>query len=184
MQKAIDDADFGVYDMEIMNALYGRQKDCIVLPHRKYALLTGEFRRKTHRQYMGDDTWNAKAAFDEAKIIHFSDHPLPKPWDAKWEEVKDFKPECEESGDCQARDIWLTLYTDYWKRAHVGSDFLFEVVANIYIGYLLGRIWRITSCVLGSKQKLDKSISQVFFNTKCAELINSSFNQLRPALYL
>lgn len=120
VKKEIENADFGVYDMEIMNKLYGRRKDCVVLPHRKYALLSGEFRRKTHRQYMGDDTWNARDAFDEAKLIHFSDDPLPKPWAAQWEEVKDHQPKCEKNGNCDARDIWLTLYSDYWTRAQVG----------------------------------------------------------------
>lgn len=124
VQEEIAGAAFGVYDMEIMNKLYGRRKDCVVLPHRKYALLSGEFRRKTHRQYMGDDAWDAKAVFDEAKIIHFSDDPLAKPWDAQWEDVKDYQPACDEQGDCQARDIWLTLYSDYWKRAKVSQSLL------------------------------------------------------------
>jgi hypothetical protein len=119
VKAAIDDAKFGEYDMEIMNKLYGRRKDCIVLPHRKYALLSGEFRRKTHNQYMDGEPWDAKAAFDEAKLIHFSDDPLDKPWMAKWDDVKRFMPDCEENGDCQARNIWLTLYSDYWKRAKV-----------------------------------------------------------------
>jgi len=144
VKKAIDDADFGVYDMEIMNKLYGRRENCVVLPHRNYALLSGEFRRKTHRQYMGDDTWDAKAVFDDAKIIHFSDHPLPKPWDAQWEEVKDFQPACDAKGDCQARDIWLTLYSDYWKRAQVGPRICPRVMANFRTGYLLDKVWRIT----------------------------------------
>ena len=40
------------FDMEIVNQLYG--KDCFVLPHRKYDLLTGEFRSEGHTRYLGD----------------------------------------------------------------------------------------------------------------------------------
>ena len=120
VRKAIDKAPYGVYDMEIMNDLYGRKEDCVVLPHRKYALLSGEFRAKNHDAYLGKGVkWDAKQVWDEAKIVHFSDHPLKKPWEAQWEDVKDYQPDCEDDGNCVARDIWLTLYSDYWKKAKV-----------------------------------------------------------------
>jgi hypothetical protein len=66
------------FDMEIVNSLYG--SDCMVIPHRKYDPLTGEFRAKEHRKYLGseEETWFPKKALDEAKFVHFSDWPLPK----------------------------------------------------------------------------------------------------------
>lgn len=64
VQQAIKNAVFGEYDMEIMNKLYGRRKDCVVMPHRQYALLSGEFRSKRHSQYMGKDKWDPSAVFE------------------------------------------------------------------------------------------------------------------------
>ncbi|GAM84011.1 hypothetical protein ANO11243_020020 [Dothideomycetidae sp. 11243] len=68
------------FDMEIVNDLYG--KDCIIIPHRKYDLITGEFRYKDHATYLGSNRehWDARKAYEEAKFVHFSDWPLPKPW--------------------------------------------------------------------------------------------------------
>ncbi|PIL22730.1 hypothetical protein GSI_15423 [Ganoderma sinense ZZ0214-1] len=85
--SAIATANGGVFDMEIVNTLYGR--DCMVLPHRRYVLLTGEFRivdangtGKGHAAYLGNEyeTWDADKALREAKFLHFSDWPMPKPW--------------------------------------------------------------------------------------------------------
>jgi hypothetical protein len=124
IEKEIKNAVYGVYDMEIVNKLYGRRKNCIVLPHRRYALLSGEFRSRHHGQYLGNDIWDPKTVFEEAKLIHFSDDPLPKPWEATWDQVKEAQPLCDNDGvspkDCQARHIWLTLYSEYAKRAKVG----------------------------------------------------------------
>ena len=66
------------YDMDILNLLH--QDSAMILPHRRYDLLTGEFRRKDHRNYLRDNQqqWDPDAVWKEAKYIHFSDWPLPK----------------------------------------------------------------------------------------------------------
>ncbi|PNS21952.1 hypothetical protein CAC42_550 [Sphaceloma murrayae] len=110
------------YDMEIINHLYGSTAS--ILPHRPYDLLTGEFRRRKndHAAYLGsaDVKWNATAELANAKYIHFSDWPVPKPWMASTNEVKKNKPVClaVEGGppDCADRDAWLWLYRDYSQR--------------------------------------------------------------------
>lgn len=66
------------YDMEIMNNLYG--DSALVIPHRPYTLLTGEFRSKNHEAYLGntDELWDAEKILKDAKYLHFSDWPVPK----------------------------------------------------------------------------------------------------------
>lgn len=103
------------YDMGIVNHLYG--KDCMIIPHRRYGLISGEFRLTEHHLYLGstEETWDPDIVYREAKYLHFSDWPLPKPW--KWstqEEKDDIAPECHarEHGtqDCRDRDTWFSLY--------------------------------------------------------------------------
>lgn len=104
IQSAIANAKSSnsIYDMEIINALFGSSPDCLRLPHRVYALLTGEFRRRTdeHELYFDDGKreWNPDAAIMEAKFVHFSDYPMGKPWTV--EKGRDgwygFEPECVE----------------------------------------------------------------------------------------
>ena len=77
--------------MEIMNTLY--YDSALVLPHRPYDLLTGEFRksRGEHFHYLGSggggsdgnaegEGWDSHAVLAEAKFLHFSDWPVNKPW--------------------------------------------------------------------------------------------------------
>lgn len=67
------------YDMDILTTMY--QDSALVLPHRPYNLLSGEFRGTgDHQNYLGSSrqTWNPEAVFKEAKYLHFSDWPLPK----------------------------------------------------------------------------------------------------------
>ncbi|THW72422.1 nucleotide-diphospho-sugar transferase [Aureobasidium pullulans] len=61
------------FDMEIVNNLYGR--DCLILPHRDYDLLTGEFRSSDHHKYLGSKTevWEPHSILRAAKFLHFSD---------------------------------------------------------------------------------------------------------------
>ena len=131
VQKAIQNAKLDTYDMEIINKLYGRI--CAVLPHRTYALLTGEFRTTDHSRYLGDDgqAWDPEAAIREAKFVHFSDHPLPKPWEETSKaQVEKAMPPCEVDDnvreDCRAREIWLDLYRDFKERRKVSfkEDFV------------------------------------------------------------
>ncbi|GAT28264.1 glucose N-acetyltransferase [Aspergillus luchuensis] len=69
----------GGYDMDIVNRLYG--DTALIIPHRPYMLLTGEFRSKDHEAYLGnaDETWDADRVLEAAKYLHFSDWPVPKP---------------------------------------------------------------------------------------------------------
>jgi alpha-N-acetylglucosamine transferase len=74
----ISNAPYDMYDMEIMNKLYG--DSALVVPHRPYTLLTGEFRSKNHEAYLGntDELWDAEEILKDAKYLHFSDWPVPK----------------------------------------------------------------------------------------------------------
>ena len=78
VMKATATAGDNDYDMDILNSLY--QDSAMILPHRRYDLLTGEFRGKDHQNYLRDDQqrWDPDAVWKEAKYIHFSDWPLPK----------------------------------------------------------------------------------------------------------
>ncbi|KEQ57827.1 nucleotide-diphospho-sugar transferase [Aureobasidium melanogenum CBS 110374] len=100
------------FDMETSNDLYAR--DCVIIPHRMYDLLTGEFRKKDHHR--------------EAKYVHFSDWPYPKPWVPN-SEVKrlELQPDCDgaETGerDCSDRRIWNKIYREYRERRQVSTYF-------------------------------------------------------------
>ncbi|PWY80493.1 nucleotide-diphospho-sugar transferase [Aspergillus heteromorphus CBS 117.55] len=111
------------YDMELMNERYG--DTAMVLPHRQYGLVSGEFRRDEHRAFLGNEyeEWDPEKALAEAKLVHFSDWPLPKPW-VMWpqELIADMLPKCKvkpgtphESG-CKDREIWKKLYDDFRRR--------------------------------------------------------------------
>ncbi|CZR41585.1 uncharacterized protein FPRO_11174 [Fusarium proliferatum ET1] len=114
----------GEYDMEIINQLYG--DSALVFPHRRYALLSGEFRNDKHPHYLGSEleTWDPAATYSEAKLIHFSDWPLPKPWKPMPEDDRlAAQPNCTQTTngeeDCTARVIWNSLYTDFRARRKV-----------------------------------------------------------------
>lgn len=115
-----------LFDMELLNARYS--EDALVLPHRAYALVTGEFRRTgkhNHTRYLGNEyeDWDAQAALEEAKLIHFSDWPLPKPW-IMWPNslMREMRPECDFENNtpnergCENRKIWMALYDDFRRR--------------------------------------------------------------------
>ena len=74
----ITEAPSDMYDMEIMNKLYG--DTALVVPHRPYTLVTGEFRSKSHEGYLGneEELWDAEKILKDAKYLHFSDWPVPK----------------------------------------------------------------------------------------------------------
>ncbi|EPS29443.1 putative UDP-GlcNAc: N-acetylglucosaminyltransferase [Penicillium oxalicum 114-2] len=111
------------YDMEILNNRYG--DSALVLPHRQYGLISGEFRTKDHRAFLGNDheQWDPDHAIAQAKFVHFSDWPLPKPW-VMWtrEQLITHQPACDngagtsrESG-CRNREIWKQLYEQFRRR--------------------------------------------------------------------
>jgi hypothetical protein len=108
------------YDMEVLNDRYG--DNAMVLPHRPYGLISGEFRNKDHRIYLGNDheTWNPDLALAEAKFVHFSDWPLPKPWVmwpheilAKVQPACDNNPGTPDESGCRDREVWRKLYDDF-----------------------------------------------------------------------
>ncbi|KAM6527763.1 N-acetylglucosaminyltransferase [Fusarium falciforme] len=117
----INSASGREYDMEIINSLY--RDSALILPHRGYAMLTGEFRSDNHTMYLGSDAeiWDPAMAYSESKLIHFSDWPLPKPWLSMSEEQRTkLQPDCTTTidgiEDCTARIIWNSLYTDFKKK--------------------------------------------------------------------
>ncbi|KAF2857955.1 glycosyltransferase family 8 protein [Piedraia hortae CBS 480.64] len=109
------------YDMELLNHRFAAS--ALVLPHRPYALLTAEFRRADHAPYLGlvgaagaaatQEQWDARAVLNEARIVHFSDWPLPKPW-IMWphDGLMKMQPNCTRP-PCRDREIWKTLYDTF-----------------------------------------------------------------------
>lgn len=114
----------GVYDMEILNRLYG--DSALILPHRQYGLLSGEFRSKDHSYYLGNrhEGWDAEKVISEASLVHFSDWPLPKPW-VMWPHnlIGEIMPRCKRESegeeDCRDKKVWLGLYSDFRRRRRV-----------------------------------------------------------------
>ncbi|KAF2873976.1 nucleotide-diphospho-sugar transferase [Massariosphaeria phaeospora] len=108
------------FDMDILNTIY--KDSSTVLPHRKYDLLTAEFRRHDHSKYLGsEEPWNATAALQEAKYVHFSDWPVPKPWLQASKVMEGYQPDCKDGGgaagqNCTERDLWYGFYTDFSQR--------------------------------------------------------------------
>ena len=133
--KSRQDSDF---DMEIINDLYN--SSALILPHRQYDLVTGEFKSSQHNNitkseeldhsaYLGskEAVWDPDQVINEARYVHFSDWPLPKPWiEASEQAVESAMPKCtvkksafagvEHGEDCREREIWLGLYEDFRRR--------------------------------------------------------------------
>ena len=115
----------GFYDMEIMNALFG--STCEVIPP-SYALLTGEFKNIDHAHFLSSQSgrvWNPRDALKQAKMVHFSDSPLPKPWVATDEKIFAAKPDCsfhaEQGEECREQQIWLDLYKRFREKRNVSE---------------------------------------------------------------
>ncbi|KAH7111097.1 glycosyltransferase family 8 protein [Dendryphion nanum] len=115
------------FDMEVINNLF--KGSAMILPHRRLALLTGEFRTRDHQKYLReepDSEWNAMAEVSRSVLVHFSDWPLPKPWKPRtqqqWEAAL---PACDENDErdkerpdrppCADRMMWTGFYKDYDK---------------------------------------------------------------------
>ncbi|KAI0409105.1 glucose N-acetyltransferase [Xylaria palmicola] len=120
VMKKIESSGRNDYDMEIVNQLYG--DSAMILPHRPYDLLTGEFRGEDHQYYLGTDReeFDPVAIYNEAKFLHFSDWPVPKPWMPMSESARQGKqPKCQTKNgqeDCSARELWNGFYTDFTQR--------------------------------------------------------------------
>ncbi|TGJ81520.1 hypothetical protein E0Z10_g7246 [Xylaria hypoxylon] len=120
IMKQVESSGRSDYDMEIVNQLYG--DSAMILPHRPYDLLTGEFRGDNHQNYLGTDReeFDPVAIYNEAKYLHFSDWPVPKPWMSMSEPLrKDKQPKCDTKNgqeDCSARELWNGFYSDFTQR--------------------------------------------------------------------
>lgn len=123
VMNKMNEAGSNDYDMEIVNQLY--LNEAMILPHRPYDLLTGEFRSGDHGRYLGSDIeeWDPVTVFNEAKFLHFSDWPIPKPWVPMMEsEREEHQPKCVERDgvvDCSDRELWNGFYTDFTQRRKV-----------------------------------------------------------------
>lgn len=119
VMQQIEHHNSNEFDMEIVNNLYG--ESCIILPHRPYDLLTGEFRKPDHHAYLGstEEAWDPEKILEEAKFLHFSDWPYPKPWiNASEAQMDSRKPPCykdEVTGaeDCRDQQFWMGFYEDF-----------------------------------------------------------------------
>jgi hypothetical protein len=150
--KGIRGASRGTYDMEIVNKIFGTS--CLLLPHQPYALLTGEFGSPDpeHKAFMGEDgDWDPEMVLEQAKFVHFSDYPFPKPWEETTAEQQEKAvPPCVDNyqgwkEDCRAREIWINLYKDFkerrWVCDHMMFSRFFMQVADKTLGCLqLGRL--------------------------------------------
>ena len=121
IEEAFQNRGGNDFDMEIVNDLYG--KDCFIIPHRRYDLLTGEFKAGEHYKYLGNkqEQWDPDKILEEAKFLHFSDWPYPKPWITAPQSSTDAnKPKCHdvEGGgqDCRDQEAWVGFYDDFRKR--------------------------------------------------------------------
>lgn len=120
------------HDTSILEKLFHGK--IIKIPQRPFALLPGEYRRKSHDNYLEKrwpKRWNADEIHREARIVYFSDYPIPKPWiKANQELINRHMPRCDESkgfgaSNCRDRQVWLKLYSDYGekRKALCGKEF-------------------------------------------------------------
>ncbi|KAK6205112.1 alphaN-acetylglucosamine transferase [Scheffersomyces amazonensis] len=146
------------YDMEILNKVFndkfkaGEKNFKVgILPHKVYGVLTGEFREFWHRRFTVEPQylpfikkevpdkeaeWKPIEILQGAKVVHFSDSPIPKPWEHQdnedyynsnkiycaqvddWEDYYitypgRYKPRITE--DCASVDIWNWIRHDFSK---------------------------------------------------------------------
>lgn len=118
------------YDMEILNKwlddkLRSKKLKVGILPHKVYGVLTGEFRETHHRRFTVEPqylpfiekelsgSWDAKAIAREVKLVHFSDSPIPKPWEHEDDEYyNSYKLYCSKNFDEVA---YKEKYPGFWK---------------------------------------------------------------------
>ena len=123
VMAAVDTVGGNAYDMEVVNALYG--DTARVLPHRPYVMLSQVLRWETDAEralYLGEGVpWDAARAVAEAKYVHFSDWPMPKPWLPMPQGLKmEKQPKCGAGEEtCAARELWNGWYDEYRERKQV-----------------------------------------------------------------
>ncbi|KAL4800571.1 hypothetical protein BDV19DRAFT_384384 [Aspergillus venezuelensis] len=100
------DAGPSDYGMEIVNTLY--KNHAMAIPHRPYAMLSGEFRPTSHEAHLGNDPW-----------IHAGENALAK-----------HQPPCLEYEDENVggnnHEIWTGLYEDFRKRRLMSVAWRFD----------------------------------------------------------
>ncbi|KAK6465273.1 alphaN-acetylglucosamine transferase [Scheffersomyces coipomensis] len=143
------------YDMEILNKVFddkfktGEKGFKIgILPHKVYGVLTGEFGELYHRRFTVEpqylpfiqkkstdiDEWKPINLLRQVRVLHFSDAPIPKPWEHQdnsdyynankiycakvddWEEYytlypSQYKPRL--TNDCDSVNIWNWIRADF-----------------------------------------------------------------------
>ncbi|PQE13232.1 glucose N-acetyltransferase 1 protein [Rutstroemia sp. NJR-2017a BBW] len=133
VESAVQHAEPHESDMDILLTLF--PTSILAMPQRPYNLLSGEFRRKSHIEYLRNttETWDPENILGEASYMHFSDWPIPKPWiRATKEELNRYMPSCGRSEwfgatDCRDRTVWLGLYGMYARRRKEVCGLGFEV---------------------------------------------------------
>ncbi|KPM42818.1 hypothetical protein AK830_g3769 [Neonectria ditissima] len=135
-KKIMDEAlQSGEFDMEVLNYMF--RDSAMILPHRRLALLTGEFRTQDHEKYLAldvDEEWNAMGEVSRAYLVHFSDWPLPKPWKRRtkkqWEdalpECRDDDVEREDRPRCSDRVTWMDFYETYDREKKARCNGLYD----------------------------------------------------------
>lgn len=120
VEQAIINRKEGEFDMEILNSLYNTT--ALILPHRTYGLLTEALRNNDIDErtgYLGnpEEGWDARRVVEEAKFVHFSDWPVPKPWVKAGEVIlKQHGPKCDDEENCPDRDAWTRLRDEFVER--------------------------------------------------------------------
>ncbi len=119
VEAEIKKADPDDYDLTIVEKLY--KSRTLKIPQRPYHLMTGELRRTDHSKYLGSSSkkWDPEEALGKAKLLHFSDWPVPRPWaSAPQVALNKYMPKCLKSEwfgatNCKDRMVWMKLYADY-----------------------------------------------------------------------
>jgi len=123
LQTVVAQSDNNASEMDILSNIF--YDSALVLPHRKYNLVTSELRKKDdeHSAYLGsdDEAWDVDAVMAEASYLHFSDWPVRKPWvtNNDWF-LRSYAPACKkrkgQAPDCHQREIWQDFYSDFLTR--------------------------------------------------------------------
>lgn len=143
----VDDFDMEIINRYINDMLAKGKIKVGILDHRIYGVLTGEFRKEWHGRFCADPqympfvsktsngNWNATNVFQSAKLFHFSDDPIPKPWKPQnnYEHYNSFKIYCISDGiqqlhqdypinkprvteDCESVHAWNEIRQLFTKR--------------------------------------------------------------------
>ncbi|KAL5327210.1 hypothetical protein ACEPPN_004902 [Leptodophora sp. 'Broadleaf-Isolate-01'] len=134
IEAEITKAESDQFDLTIVEKLY--KSKTLKIPQRPYHLMTGELRRQDHSKYWGSGKkWDPEEALQKSKMLHFSDWPVPRPWDsAPQAMLNKHMPKCLKSEwfgatNCKNRMLWMQLYADYAakRKGFCGSHFEVKV---------------------------------------------------------